>query len=386
MRRVSAQFRRVVFLLTLVSTISASFALTSLRYFAIDTAGGTREEERTLQFPAGVNCGLLLLTQTWIYPGTESSFATAVKRAIGTVHIKVPLRQALMLRLDPKLLFHSEVLEKISAVGIDALQITFMAMDESEDKLCDKALTHLSHFKHLHFLGIDKADASDAGLQNIAAVKDLRAIQIAGTRSTGAYFKALSSLPELQGVLLERESLLQSKNLASLANIPKLSLLELRWCNLDDEGIREISACKHLRYLEVNRNARLTDRCGKYIGRLGSLIGLRADETGIADLAMDSICQIKNLQVLSLNDTKITDESMNSVRKLPQLVELSISGTRITMHGIERLRGLSLEKLTLPRRNYSSGEVTKLRKWFPKCELGLLQPQEESFPLQDLLR
>jgi hypothetical protein len=34
---------------------------------------------------------------------------------------------------------------------------------------------------------------------------------------------------------------------------------------MSDEGVRQIGACKHLKYLELTRNANLTDRSGESI-------------------------------------------------------------------------------------------------------------------------
>jgi hypothetical protein len=77
-------------------------------------------------------------------PGEQTSDLPRVLKAVaiatGQVTVTVPAGQQLMLDASRRIIENPLLLNEFSPDGLDILKMSFIAMDEREEGLCDKAL------------------------------------------------------------------------------------------------------------------------------------------------------------------------------------------------------------------------------------------------------
>jgi len=113
--------------------------------------------------------------------------------------------------------------------------------------------------------------------------------------------------------------------------------------DLTDEGIgRVVRRLKSLSSLErVNiESEKATDHCVTHLAELTQIRSLQLSYCQISDEGLRQISRMKNLRELTLIDPKITDEGLVHLRGLQLLTSLSIGGSEITGSGLARLAEL----------------------------------------------
>jgi internalin A len=129
---------------------------------------------------------------------------------------------------------------------------------------------------------------TDVGLKELAELKSLQALYLAGTQVTDAGLKELAGLKSLQ-------------------------TLDVRWTKVTDAGLKELASLKALQRLYLNH-------CEMTGAGLKDLTGL------------------KNLQLLNIGGTSVTDEGLKEAAGLKSLQSLIMWGTKATPAGVAELR------------------------------------------------
>ena len=226
--------------------------------------------------------------------------------------------------------------------------------------LSDAALHHLAGVSTLQLLQLEALPkVTDAGVQHLEKLPSLRWLSLAGcTHLKGPGFatslsrlgsrlhrldlskvacldddalSALSSaLTELRALRLGWCYRLTSRALTSLANLPRLTALDLAHTRLDDAALCQLSQClTRLRELSL-RGCAVSDaglaRCRGF-SRMESL-SLRTCEVGNG--CVSALQAMPRLKALDLGFTDVTDEGLLGLHPLSRLTALNLDSCRLS--------------------------------------------------------
>jgi hypothetical protein len=137
-------------------------------------------------------------------------------------------------------------------------------------------------------LDVNATKMTDAGLKELAGLKSLQALYLAGTQVTDAGLKEIAGRKSLQ-------------------------TLDVRRTQVTDAGLKELAGLKSLQRLYLNH----------------------CDET---DAGLKELAGLKNLQILNISASDVTDAGLKEVAGLKSLKSLIMWGTKATPGGIAELR------------------------------------------------
>lgn len=210
-----------------------------------------------------------------------------------------------------------EIVKTFPADGFDCVWLSATSLDDSEDGLCDRALSHIGHLKGLRELNLDKSDATDAGLIHACELPNLQKITAFQVSVKGAPLAKFGALKQLRYLRLP-SSYMQDDNLKYIAGIPGLRALSLGHAGVSDKGVKNLSNASQLLSLDI------------------------------ADCP------------------KITNESIKTLATMKGLRYLILSGTSITSQGAMRLKGIPYFTLTWPSGNsYTREDIRTIKSAFP---------------------
>jgi internalin A len=137
-------------------------------------------------------------------------------------------------------------------------------------------------------LGLNATKMTDEGLKELAGLKSLQAIYLAGTQVTDAGLK-------------------------ELAGWKSLRTLDVRWTKVTVAGLKELARHQSLQRLYLNH-------------------------CGVTDAGVKELTRLKNLQILNISASEVTDAGLKEVAALKDLQSLIMWGTKATPAGIAELR------------------------------------------------
>ncbi len=128
----------------------------------------------------------------------------------------------------------------------------------SQTAINDASLAHVKGLKKLQLLYLHtywgEGEVSDAGIENLKALTELRRVEIFGTRTTDAGLKHLSGLTNLEYLAIgsvENKSAITDEGLAHLAGLSKLNNLKIITSQVTDAGLEHIKKLSNLQSLEL---------------------------------------------------------------------------------------------------------------------------------------
>ena len=279
-------------------------------------ASDVASETRIIEFPKDHSLGAIYVGETH-GDMDERGMMNQVGGAQGTLKVVVPPRHFVLFEANRRVFQDPSLLRKVSPVGVDYLKIALISMDDSEEKLCNRALAYVDQFKNLTELEVDRSDADDSGLAVVQKLKNLHSISCFQTQTNGTFFKYFAQLPEL-AQLNTSWCVIKPSNFKYLTSVPKLFYLNVSRTGLDFQGAKEIGKCHNLIVVRASENSKFDDACLK------------------------NFASLKKLQSLDVRDT------------------------RITLDGLHALKGLNLRSLALPERICSHENLEQVRALFPK--------------------
>ena len=213
-----------------------------------------------------------------------------------------------------------------------------------------KSLGHLADLTDLQSLDFGYCEITDEAMPIIGKFRELRRLDLRGSRITDA-------------------------GMAQLSDLGKIKDLNLGDCEaVTDAGIRVISNFRDLKSLSLT-GTQLTDAGISAFHSHSGLNNLSMAGTHILDEGVASLIELTNLKTLDLSNTAVTDQAMKSIQVLDALTVLNLSATEITGLGLEaidlppRLRHLYLSETSLSDSALKSltrcSELTDL--WLSNC-------------------
>lgn len=161
------------------------------------------------------------------------------------------------------------------------------------------------------------------------------------------------------------QSRITGVGLEALAKLQGLQALEIRGRDLGPEGLLALSRLLDLRSLVLGLAPPLTlaDPAMTHLGDLAGLRSLVLDIPGLGDRVADELAELTGLVELDLSGTQISDAGLRALAGMHGLRVLKLHHTRITHRGLESLAGLTqLEVLELDHTDLVDGGVAHLAK------------------------
>jgi internalin A len=257
-------------------------------------------------------------------------------------------------------------------------------------------------------LNLTLTQVGNAGLKELAVLKNLTTLKLSNTAVTSAGLKELAALKNLTDLDL-RNTEVTDAGVKELAALKNLTHLDLRNTEVTDAGVKELAPLKNLTYLLLE-DAKVTDgtlRTLREIGLLHALSGtsdqdgkmptspddvllLDLSHTPVTDRGLMELAPLKNLTDLRLDRKQVTDGTLRALREIGLLhalgkmsakggkrptspdgvVSLDLNGTPVTDAGLKELAALkNLTDLDLRNTEVTDAGLGYLRQALPSCQI-----------------
>lgn len=253
---------------------------------------------RVVNFPEDRSMGKLLVMRE---PGGWRFLAEAQG------DVAIPGNNALRLDVSAGEVHDLSPLAKLDPDALRDLTLT-------EGEVRDDDLEYVIHFRSLRVLGLAGPGFTNAGVQRIILLKELKNLLILKSGMTDAGLAQLAQLTFLQRLRLD-------------GNL-----------NLTDAGLRVLGDMGALTRLSLDDNPQFTDALAIPVARLTSLEHLFLAKTQLTDEGLKHLSGLTRLKRLSLEETKVTDAGLAALHGMRDLETLLLYGTGVTEEGANRLR------------------------------------------------
>jgi hypothetical protein len=243
-------------------------------------------------------------------------------------------------------------------------------LDLRSTKVTDAGLEHLARLKNLSHLSLSVTQVTDAGLKHLAGLKNLSFLDLGSTPVTSAGLEHLAGLKNLSYLVLNGTKVTDA-GVKHLAGLNGLSTLDLVGTKVTDAGLKELVGLKNLSTLTLGATE-VTDAGLKHLVGLKKLSTLDLSFTQVTDAGVKHLAGLNGLSTLDLVGTKVTDVGAKELAGLKNLSYLDLVGTKVTDAGLKHLVGLKKHstldlrgtKLTL-----TYAVVKKLQQALPGCRI-----------------
>jgi hypothetical protein len=269
--------------------------------------GTSSKRQRVLSFPKDYSLGEIVVSP---YPpkGRDQEMRGAAK---GTIVVAA----GKMVKFIPAAHFYKNpsIVNTMAPDSFDSILVAAVSLDNSEEGMCDRALSYVGHLKGLVELSLDRSEATDKGAMHAAELPNLQRITAQQAALEGKCFKQFAALKQLQSLNLPRNCL-KDENLQYLGLLPQLKCLSISHCGISDAGVKYLANCKNLMTLNLENNPKITDQSIKYLLSLKKLRYLRIADTSIT---AKGVLPLKGLPLIWLNlpSKNISPSQLKDIQK-----------------------------------------------------------------------
>lgn len=245
-------------------------------------------------------------------------------------------------------------------------------------QVTDESLKNVRGCQHLQHVDLMYNDIGNAGLENFKDSKQIKILQVGGTRATSSGLAAFRDCDQLE-VLYLGNSMFGDAGMIYFQNCKNLKKLYLHSCNVKDAGLANFSGCRKLELLYLH-NTLTTDAALIPLRDAENLTDVSLYGTGVTDAGLEHVAQWKKLTRLGLAGTAVTDAGLPFLSSCRLLNTLDLRGTPVTDHGLESLVELSaLQHLFIKDTKVTEAGVKKFAAALPKCRIewdgGVIEPR-----------
>jgi Leucine-rich repeat (LRR) protein len=156
---------------------------------------------------------------------------------------------------------------------------------------------------------------TDAGLKELAGLKNLQSLDLGNTQVTDVGVKELGALKNLELLYLGRTQV-TDVGLKGLLELENLESLNLVGTPVTDEGLRNVGALQNLQSLHLSFCKRVTDAGVKELAGLKSLKTLFLPSCKqVTNVGLKELAGLRNLQSVYLSGTQATDAGIAELQK-----------------------------------------------------------------------
>jgi hypothetical protein len=239
---------------------------------------------------------------------------------------------------------------------------TLESLNIIQTKFNDDWMPHLAKLTSLKALRLtNNGRLTDAGMQQLAGLKNLEQFSLVGTGITGMAYAKFEGFTQLKRVS-HRGSRIDDEGLKELCeHLPNLESLSLAHAHFTDAGAVHLAKLTRLKGLELGTH-RATAAALQYLVKL-PLESLQLGEGFHSSEALRTVQTFPDLRSLSITDaSRLTDEDLKLVAKVPSLESLSIDKLALSEERLPVLAVLGkLKSLTLALRPKGYPEETKAK-------------------------
>lgn len=252
----------------------------------------------------------------------------------------------------------------LSATGINGSGLHFLSdsaiggMLLSQNRLDLKTLGDLDEFKHLEILRLACTNVDDASMINLAGMKALASIDLdhcTGISDTGV--ESLAALPRLRALDLTATGI-TDRSAISLKRMPSLEFAFVDSTGITNRGLAQLSEMKRLRGLSF-RNCDAIDGAGlaRLCRTMPQLERISMGGPTLKEGDFVTLRLLEKLQVLSLYNCPIGPGDLKAIGTLNNLSVLYISHGLFDdsalpyLYGLKKLRSIGLwecDRITTP--------------------------------------
>lgn len=219
----------------------------------------------------------------------------------------------------------------------------------------------------------------------IAKLKQLQLVKFYGAEITDDVTGFMKDLTELRDVDFSNcviedkgiENLTNSKNLSAFGlrrnnisnksleiiatQFPKVRYLDVRYCNVDDEGMKFVGQMKDMEVLRTE-GAFISDEGMAHLAGLTKMRFLNLRDKKITDKGMAYLAGMKNLETLELNEVACSNEGLAHIKDCVKLKKLHLFRTKVTDDGMEYLTNMTeMEDLKFRQSPVRGEQMEKLK-------------------------
>ncbi|QDT90391.1 serine/threonine-protein kinase [Gimesia algae] len=165
----------------------------------------------------------------------------------------------------------------------------------------------------------------------------IRQIKFHPQKVTREIMAPLKGLAKLEILRLE-DCHVMDDALAPLNGKLTLKTLDLHETGLTNAGLSHISSLLNLTHISLQKNREITDEGLLALADLKKLSSINLDRLNITDSGLKFINHNPRLEWLNIKDTQITDNSIPDLIKLNRMKHLYLEGSKISDQGIQEIR------------------------------------------------
>jgi internalin A len=260
--------------------------------------------------------------------------------------------------------------------------------------ISDAGLAQLTGLKSLKVIDLRLCPlVTDAAMDTLASMPNLRAVRLSGTNVTDTGVAALLTLPQLTELDLRNCRGVSDRSIRKLAAKDTLRTLKIGGSRVDDDLLDQVAAIKRLTTLSLD-NCDLTDagvanlkslpledltiyQCAKVsdqglaiLSSFPDLKRLTLRDVAVDGTALGNLASPEKLQSLNLSQSRITDAEVKQLAALTNLESLNLSETAVTDAAIDTLSQLAgLKQLVLTQTAISEAGRKQLAEALPECKI-----------------
>jgi internalin A len=204
------------------------------------------------------------------------------------------------------------------------------SLDVSFTQISTPGLDYLAELTELEELMLGGNKLSGAGLTVLSTLPKLKKLSLKGSQRrnsgywsvslTDADMELLGSLKQLEwlevgGSLRSPMSALSDLGISKLAALKELRVLDISQTRIGSAGLEPLASLPKLQRVSLWRAKRIDDRAAKHLARMRSLETLDLAETNVTDATLDELAALQNLRHLYLSGTKVTPEGVERFRR-----------------------------------------------------------------------
>ena len=231
------------------------------------------------------------------------------------------------------------------------------------------------------------ADITDDGIKELVGLKSLTVLNLSSTKVTGAAFKPMAELPNLEALYLAYNERITGAGLGDLAKLKKFTRLDLGVTSTNNAGMKEVAKLEHLTHLSLY-STKISDTGMAELAGLKGLAWLNMNSAPVGDAAMKIVAQNKDLRTLNLFLVKITDAGVKELAGLQKLDKLTLSHAKLTDACVKDLAGMKgLRTLELSSTGVTYGGVKEHAEAFQGLKLlGVNFAKPSNVSIEELKR